>query len=299
MLTELLAALKQRDSLPLPNELEGQVAELSEVVDVVNDLLGRLKAQLDVRLPEPSVAAEPDPTQWTDEDWLRNGAVMDMYPDLETTGAGDVEVIEGPDGRGIFFRPPEKPVLILQRMKWAIAIRNWTQAGGNNSYVLCNPCDNRSGENPDATQEVAIYIPKLGGRRDPNVVTHDVVGWDYDAMGIPTIMAPDGLDDFIGCCKINTQFKGQGPSGMPAGWKVLPNSAMRFVVGYGYTPFNPMGKIGGNSTVQPTWSEDVNGTPITDEYDGKMKLDSLTVLPPYVVEEYIQRYNNSEDAPEE
>lgn len=131
--------------------------------------------------------------------------------------------------------------------QWAKATSLWTNATGNESYVLCQQVTDRTGNSyvipkNGVTQTIKVYLPRCGGMGDPNVRAGDVIiaGLDNNA---DYFCMSSYMDDAIGVSKM---WYGSSAN-IRGGWRIVTGAAGRIPI-----------HVGGNSgTTNPY---DTNGT---------------------------------------
>ena len=189
---------------------------------------------------------------------------------------------------------------------WAKAKYNWTNAAGNGSYALCNPCSDHEGSDLDTETEFKVYLPRATNT-DPNVVANQVIGYTTAANGI--YVATTGyLDDAIGTIKMWSINTGNPP----AGWSECDTNGSGNVRGLeGTFPVAKksgdadFGTVGGTGNLNKkvhchTISRDDPYPPCANTWidEGQYESTSLSIntanhLPPWCVVRFIERIDNS------
>jgi len=152
--------------------------------------------------------------------------------------------------------------------QWVKATSLWTNASGNDSYVLCQQVTDRTGNSyvipkNGVTQTIKVYLPRCGGMGDPNVRAGDVIvaGLDNNA---DYFCLSSYMDDAIGISKM---WYGSSAN-IRGGWRIVTGAAGRIPI-----------HVGGNSgTTNPY---DTNGTyehthTISDTGDSSVTIGSAS-----------------------
>jgi hypothetical protein len=168
--------------------------------------------------------------EWNGSLWLPNSDPAITVFDSRRLGPAQATDV------GIAWHNPNSnryELVTLQRrpaeVRWAVAIANWVNQPGNDSYVTCHQAADKDGtlELDDQQQPIPItvYLPRHGFG-DPNVRAEDVIGYMLDGDGL-AVCVTDYMDDKIGTIKMwigDEEDVGRG-------WRIYATAEGRFPVG--------------------------------------------------------------------